>query len=111
VTFGQTRAGNDKFVKLINSLRTKINIYRVTKGNDFVPHYPKTFSNGRRYWHYEREYWISDVDCNCATKTNTIDSKFFALYEFSEYFSNDLNAFGKNMVCKRIRNFETYKMG
>ncbi|KAG9297483.1 hypothetical protein G9A89_020885 [Geosiphon pyriformis] len=99
VTFGQPRAGNDKFAKLINSLRTKINVYRVTNRNDFVPHYPKTSSNGRRYWHYEREYWISDDDCNCATKPNPIDPKSFALYECPGYFSKDSNAFGENMNC------------
>ncbi|KAG9301464.1 hypothetical protein G9A89_018136 [Geosiphon pyriformis] len=61
-TFGQPRTGNIMFAKMMNDL---VKVTRVTRQNDYVPHF-LPIENGRSIMqHHEREVMIGPIDCDC----------------------------------------------
>ncbi|KAG9304086.1 hypothetical protein G9A89_005996 [Geosiphon pyriformis] len=57
-TYGQPRIGNTEFANYVDSLRSGLQIYRITYKKDYVPLYPDADS----YLHTQEEYWISQRD-------------------------------------------------
>ncbi|KAG9294118.1 hypothetical protein G9A89_021477 [Geosiphon pyriformis] len=75
VTFGQPRVGNLPFARLVNGA---LEVYRVTNENDPFVHLPKK-TKGQRFGHHEREYWITENNCEC--RTLALETDTFKLYE------------------------------
>ncbi|XP_022947717.1 lipase-like [Cucurbita moschata] len=61
ITFGQPRIGNAVFASYYSNIVP--NTFRVTNGNDIVPHLPPFYSYFPRktYRHFPREVWLYDV--------------------------------------------------
>ncbi|KAG9304571.1 hypothetical protein G9A89_020135 [Geosiphon pyriformis] len=64
VTFGQPPVGAKNFAKLVNDLRKyKVEAYRVTYSNDYVPKLPMS-TREPMLFHHAYEIWITE-DCSC----------------------------------------------
>ncbi|KAG9294518.1 hypothetical protein G9A89_008629 [Geosiphon pyriformis] len=60
ITFGAPRIGNSRFSRFANKA---IRHYRITHGNDHVPHFP---SDSLEWNHFGVEIWIEPLEnCNC----------------------------------------------
>ncbi|KAG9289510.1 hypothetical protein G9A89_001282 [Geosiphon pyriformis] len=65
-TFGQPRIGNTMFARMMNEF---VKITRITRLNDYVPHFPPVESEQSIMLHHEREIWIGPKDCDCTRDT------------------------------------------
>ncbi|KAG9301451.1 hypothetical protein G9A89_018123 [Geosiphon pyriformis] len=61
-TFGQPRTGNIMFANMMNDL---VKVTRVTRQNDYVPHFPPIEHERPIMQHHEREVMIGPIDCDC----------------------------------------------
>ncbi|KAG9289566.1 hypothetical protein G9A89_002339 [Geosiphon pyriformis] len=87
ITFGQPRVGNFPFARLVNGA---LEVYRITNENDPFVHLPKKIK-GQRFGHHEREYWITENNCECRTIESETDT--FKLYECPSFTGDvSLNA-------------------
>ncbi|KAG9299395.1 hypothetical protein G9A89_014044 [Geosiphon pyriformis] len=64
VTFGAPRIGNIVFARFLNTWSSK-NDFRVTTGNDHVPHFPASINGNNILKHSELEVWIESQSKNC----------------------------------------------
>ncbi|KAG9295068.1 hypothetical protein G9A89_017862 [Geosiphon pyriformis] len=88
-TFGAPRIGNKDFARLLNEYSEKD--YRVTFGNDHVPHFPTEGIRKKKLVHSETEIWIKppdNCDCNDATTSlATLDRQQINAYQQAiEYY-------------------------
>ncbi|KAG9304780.1 hypothetical protein G9A89_016810 [Geosiphon pyriformis] len=97
VTFGQPRVGSYKFAQRVNQLRMLnfLKIYRVTHTDDYIPQLPNKGDSGIKYFHSDREYWISNPDCECTASSKTDG---YELFDCPGYSDLDSNLFGENKV-------------
>ncbi|KAG9301452.1 hypothetical protein G9A89_018124 [Geosiphon pyriformis] len=61
-TYGQPRTGNIMFAKMMNDL---VQVTRVTRQNDYVPHFLPIENKRSIMQHHEREVMIGPIDCDC----------------------------------------------
>ncbi|KAG9293490.1 hypothetical protein G9A89_009214 [Geosiphon pyriformis] len=64
VTFGAPRIGNVVFARFLNTWRSNSD-FRMTSGNDHVPHFPATINGRNILAHAEIEIWIDSESNNC----------------------------------------------
>ncbi|KAG9301465.1 hypothetical protein G9A89_018137 [Geosiphon pyriformis] len=77
-TFGQPRTGNIMFARMMNEL---VKVTRVTRQNDYVPHF-LPIENGRSIMqHHEREVMIGPIDCNCPEDEGMVLNDGEALWD------------------------------
>ncbi|KAG9293219.1 hypothetical protein G9A89_010590 [Geosiphon pyriformis] len=95
-TYGQPRVGNFAAVKFFSQLQNekKLKIYRVTHANEHAPHYPTFKPKKARYWNIEREYWITDMNCDCIENDSGTS---FQLYDCPG--STPTKPFGESTEC------------
>ncbi|KAG9291279.1 hypothetical protein G9A89_021781 [Geosiphon pyriformis] len=65
-TFGEPRVGNTMFATMMNEF---VKVTRVTRQNDYVPHFPPVKNGLSTMQHHEDEIWIGPADCDCGQDT------------------------------------------
>ncbi|KAG9301459.1 hypothetical protein G9A89_018131 [Geosiphon pyriformis] len=68
-TYGQPRTGNIMFARMMNDL---VKVTRVTRKNDYVPHFPPIEHERSIMQHHEREVMIGPIDCDCTEDEETV---------------------------------------
>ncbi|KAG9301449.1 hypothetical protein G9A89_018121 [Geosiphon pyriformis] len=61
-TYGQPRIGNIMLARMMNDL---VKVTRVTRQNDYVPHFLPIENKHSIMQHHEREVMIGPIDCDC----------------------------------------------
>ncbi|KAG9306763.1 hypothetical protein G9A89_005663 [Geosiphon pyriformis] len=90
VTFGQPRAGNYEFAKLIDeALEEHFRVFRVTHTNDFVTQLPTMTVTRKEYLHSGEEFWITQVNCDCKSTIHGKNSDRFDLYQCPSYYTRE----------------------
>ncbi|KAG9289095.1 hypothetical protein G9A89_022404 [Geosiphon pyriformis] len=96
ITFGAPRVGNKHFARLTN--RNINENYRITYGNDHVPHFPINIPGIME--HSKNEIWIKPIENNCDcdnwgnNKTELVDE--------AEYYL----CYGNNQDCNNGQSLE-----
>ncbi|KAG9295277.1 hypothetical protein G9A89_004172 [Geosiphon pyriformis] len=90
-TYGQPRTGNIMFARMMNDLAK---VTRVTRRNDYVPHFLPIENPRSIMQHHGREIWIGPIDCECP------EDKEFVLF--------DGEAVWDCGIAKEIFNLERY---
>ncbi|KAG9297513.1 hypothetical protein G9A89_001453 [Geosiphon pyriformis] len=66
-TLGQPRVGNIMFARMMNEI---VKVRRITRYDDYFPHFPPIENQSTIMQHHEREIWIGPDDCDCSQNTN-----------------------------------------
>ncbi|KAG9297506.1 hypothetical protein G9A89_001445 [Geosiphon pyriformis] len=68
-TLGQPRVGNIMFARMMNEI---VRVVRITRYDDYFPHFPPIEDQSTIMQHHEREIWIGPDDCDCPQNTNEV---------------------------------------
>ncbi|KAG9301460.1 hypothetical protein G9A89_018132 [Geosiphon pyriformis] len=68
-TYGQPRTGNIMFARMMNDF---VKVTRITRKNDYVPHFPPIEHERSIMQHHEREVMIGPIDCDCTEDEETV---------------------------------------
>ncbi|KAG9297514.1 hypothetical protein G9A89_001454 [Geosiphon pyriformis] len=68
-TLGQPRVGNIMFARMMNEI---VKVRRITRYDDYFPHFPPIENQSTIMQHHEREIWIRPDDCDCPQNTNEV---------------------------------------
>ncbi|KAG9286914.1 hypothetical protein G9A89_000043 [Geosiphon pyriformis] len=99
-TYGQPRTGNTLFAKMMNEL---VKVTRVTRRNDYVPHFLPIENRRSIMQHHEREVWLGPIDCDCLENKNAVLFDGEAVWDCGrsqEIFKLERNYFRVNRFIK-----------
>ncbi|KAG9285194.1 hypothetical protein G9A89_004409 [Geosiphon pyriformis] len=70
-TWGSPRMGNRSFAQYMDTI-SGLRIFRFTLFDDMIPRFPQ---RRQSYMHYETEYWIGKIECDCDEQIQTYKCK------------------------------------